>query len=293
MIDLSSYVEVMNSYLGSEKKKKILVDGRTFLVKFPDPVRERHKSISYVNNVYSEYLGCHIFSSVGISTQETYLGTYLQKDGREKIVCACLDFTSNDEKLYEFEKSVVSNIMIEKRSTTDIEDVLMNILTSDTIAEKEMIISFFFQMFIVDALIGNTDRHHSNWGFLKNEVNHSIRIAPVYDCGSSFLPLLTDKDMENLLADEKELKNKVLNIYSCLKENGKKILYQEYILSLKNELCNQALLSIFPKIDMEKILAIIEEMPIGEVRKKFYQKFLMIRYDEMIKRAYMALQNRV
>ena len=34
---------------------------------------------------------------------------------------------------------------------------------------------------IFDALIGNSDRHHSNWGIVKNKINGNIRISPLYD----------------------------------------------------------------------------------------------------------------
>lgn len=43
----------------------------------------------------------------------------------------------------------------------------------------------FWNMFIVDSLIGNMDRHNGNWGFLYNTLTDDVTIAPVYDCGSS------------------------------------------------------------------------------------------------------------
>ncbi len=47
----------------------------------------------------------------------------------------------------------------------------------------EETIDRFWDMFIVDALIGNFDRHGGNWGFIKKD--NQYRIAPVYDNGSS------------------------------------------------------------------------------------------------------------
>ena len=48
-------------------------------------------------------------------------------------------------------------------------------------------------MFIVDALIGNWDRHNGNWGFLYNTVTDEIALAPGYDCGSCLFPQADEK----------------------------------------------------------------------------------------------------
>ena len=57
--------------------------------------------MSYANGCISEYLGSHIFAIVGIPVQETLLGTYT-KNGKEKIVVACKDFTSGGLVLQDF-----------------------------------------------------------------------------------------------------------------------------------------------------------------------------------------------
>ena len=39
-------------------------------------------------------------------------------------------------------------------------------------------------LFIIDSLIGNTDRHNGNWGFLVNKKTGQVTFSPIYDCGS-------------------------------------------------------------------------------------------------------------
>lgn len=39
----------------------------------------------------------------------------------------------------------------------------------------------FWNVFIVDALLGNFDRHNGNWGFLYDDQTHRTEIAPVFD----------------------------------------------------------------------------------------------------------------
>ena len=107
MIDFSKAAEELNSYKGSEKKKTLIYNNKKYLVKFPDPIREKNKNISYINNAFSEYIGSNIFKIVGFETQNTLLGTYTYNE-RQKIVCACEDFTDANHLLYEFENLALS-----------------------------------------------------------------------------------------------------------------------------------------------------------------------------------------
>lgn len=62
----------------------------------------------------------------------------------------------------------------------------------------------FWDMFIVDALIGNWDRHNGNWGFLYNTRTDEMRIAPIYDCGSCLFPQADAEIMQAVLDDPAE-----------------------------------------------------------------------------------------
>lgn len=73
MIDFTNAIEEFNSYKGSEKKKTLIYNEKKYLVKFPDPIREKNKNISYINNAFSEYIGSNIFKMVGFITQNTIL----------------------------------------------------------------------------------------------------------------------------------------------------------------------------------------------------------------------------
>ncbi len=107
MVDFTNCIEELNNYKGSEKKKTLIYDGKKYLVKFPDPIREKNKSISYINNAISEYIGSNIFSMIGFETQNTILGKYVYNE-KEKIVCGCEDFTNENNILYEFENLALS-----------------------------------------------------------------------------------------------------------------------------------------------------------------------------------------
>lgn len=291
MIDFSKATEELNSYKGSEKKKTLIYNNIRYLVKFPDPIREKNKNISYVNNAFSEYVGSNIFKIIGFETQNTLLGTYTY-NGKEKIVCACEDFTNGNHVLYEFENLALS-ANPDKKIDTELSDImevieeiknLTQIIIADNIKEK------FWDMFIVDSLIGNTDRHNGNWGLLVNARSSKAGFSPIYDCGSCLNPMLEDNQIERI--NEVELKNLAINCYSCIKENGKKINYMTYIKSTKNEECNNAIRNIIKKINIDEINNFIDKIPsMTIVRKEFYKKIIYYRY-EILKSVYNKLLNR-
>ena len=274
MIDFTNAIEEFNNYKGSEKKKTLIYDNKKYLVKFPDPVREKNKNISYINNAFSEYVGSNIFKIVGFETQNTVLGKYFY-NGKEKIVCACEDFTDDENILYEFESLALSTNP-DKKIETDIEDI-MEVLDENKIIHQEEIKEKFWDMFIIDSLIGNTDRHNGNWGFILNRNTKEIKFSPIYDCGSCLNPMLEDEELERIT--EIELKNLAINCYSCIKENGKKINYMTFIKEMKNEECNSAIKRIFDKIDMKKINNFIDSIEcLSNVRKEFYKNIIEKRY---------------
>ena len=98
MIDLTNAIEEIIYYKGSVKKKRLLYKGKKYLVKFPDPIREKGKNISYINNAFSEYVGSNIFRICDFCVQNTMLATYKYNE-KKKIVCACEDFTDKNNVL--------------------------------------------------------------------------------------------------------------------------------------------------------------------------------------------------
>lgn len=274
MIDFTNAIEEFNNYKGSEKKKTLIYINKKYLVKFPDPVREKNKNISYINNAFSEYIGSNIFKIIGFKTQNTLIGKY-EYNGKEKIVCACEDFTDNENVLYEFENLALSTNP-DKKIETELDDI-MEVIEENKMIDTESTKQKFWDMFIIDSLIGNTDRHNGNWGFLVNKITGKVEFSPIYDCGSCLNPMLEDKDIKEI--NEVQLKNLAINCYSCIKQNGKKINYMTFIKQKENEECNNAIKRLFTNIDIDKIKNFISNIEImSDVRKEFYKKIIELRY---------------
>lgn len=140
----------------------------------------------------------------------------------------------------------------------------------------------FWDMFVVDALICNTDRHEGNWGVLMRIGSNDMSIAPVYDCGSSLVPLLADEELSLDVA-----KNYAVNARSASVLDGKRICFSQYILSMKNPALNEAVKRIFPRIDRKAIEKIIESIDcISEKRKAFYKDLIGITFERTLKPVY-------
>ena len=142
----------------------------------------------------------------------------------------------------------------------------------------------FWDMFIVDALIGNWDRHNGNWGFLYDARTDQMTLAPVYDCGSSLYPQADEKIMATVLASEQDMNYRIFEIpTSAIMVNGKKIKYFDFISSLQNEDCNRALKRIVPRIDMARIRKLIADTPfITDLQKRFYCTMLEKRKERIL-----------
>ena len=285
LINFNNAKEIPPEYNGSEKKKTMIFDEKKYLVKFPDSNRSPKLNVSYINNVYSEYIGSKIFEVLGIKVQKVKLGYYIQNN-RKFYVCACEDFTTPNTKLIEFEKLENASLDSEgeKKDLSDIKHIIeLNTYNID----KEFFEKFFWDMFIVDCLIGNTDRHNGNFGFIKNIQTEELTLAPVYDCGSCLFSTFTDEKMEEVLSSNGLLRDCIKNTSSAIKYNGSKIKYYDFITNLENKECTEALMRIYPRINVEKIYNIIDEIPcITNIRKEFYKTIIKYKYENILQVAY-------
>ena len=272
-------------YDGTNGNKICLLDdyGTKYMLKTPPLKNKNTKNKYYTNGCISEHIGCLIFKCLGFNTQDTKLGIYTV-DGKDKMCVLCKDFETDNKKLFKFAE--IKNAIISSSENgfgVELSSVLEAIEEQNNI-NPLILKSFYFDMFIVDALLGNFDRHNGNWGLLLDDVNKTSEIAPIYDCGSCLYPALSDEEMKKILNDPKEIEARIYVFpNSILKINDKKINYFNYISSLVNKDCNKALKRIGNKIDLCKINKIIDEIEgISDIRKEFYKTMLRLRKEKII-----------
>lgn len=280
------------TYEGANGKKiAIKYDGDIYMLKFSSKAKN-NDNLSYSNSAISEYISCHIYDMLGFDVQKTILGIY-DVNGVSKSVVACLDFTVPDKKFHSF--ASIKNTVIGSESNgfgTELSDVLETINSQD-VFDREKLISFFWQMFVVDTLLGNFDRHNGNWGFLSDK-NGNFSLAPIFDCGSCLFPTADEDIMKSQLDDYDELSKRIYVFpNSALKIDGVKINPYKYINSLSNKDLNKALLEMYPKINLDEINEFIDGVYISDIKKEYYKRIIFERYDKIIKCAYNKLKSQV
>lgn len=292
MIDFTNCEVNKYRYYGGKNGGKfcVIYNNEEYMLKFP-ALNEGIQEHGYSNSCVSEYIACHIIETLGLNVQKTLLGKF-NSNGNEKIVVACKDFTSYNKVFKQFAELKNSQIETSKNGYgTELSEVIETIEMQE-IYDTKKLKEFFWDMFIADCLVGNFDRNNGNWGFLIDEKSEKIEIAPIYDCASCLYPQLTDERIEEILNDKDEIDARVYTFpTSALKENDRKINYYDYISSMKNKDCNEAVKRIVPLIDIQKINDIVDETEfISDIRKEFYKKIIKERYEKILKEAYEKIQ---
>jgi len=291
-IDFSTCKQVPGRAYSGANGKKIAVeyDGNQYMLKFPTSGTQKPTELSYTNSCFSEHIASSIFNILGVTAQETMLGTF-DVGGKTKIVCACRDFTANGKLLHDF--CSIKNTVLDSDSGgngTELYDVLDTIEKQQFIA-PDRLMEHFWNMFVIDAILGNFDRHNGNWGFLSDPVSGETEIAPVFDCGSCLLPQADEKVMREVLSNKDAMNARVFQFpTSALKQDGQKINYYDFLMKAEYAGCNAALKRIYGRTDMEKIRIFIGEVPyISNLQKEFYDRYITARFDMIIRPAYETL----
>lgn len=281
MEDYGIYERNDKIYTGSEEKFGITIENDNFIVKF-----RKNSETGLNNNHICEHLGSNIFILLGEEAQITALGRY---KGREIVLCK--DFNTlnsvftpfngvgessleRDREIYQYTYEDITNMLMDNSKITNIPDT----------------INKFWNMYIIDALIGNFDRHGANWGFLKE--SNKYRLAPIFDNGSSLFPRRNSDDSMMEVINEPSIIEKITFTYptSQIRLNNRKSSYFDVINSLEFAECNNALQRIYNKIDLSKINKLIDiQEELTEVQKIFYKFIISYRYESIIKKSYEKL----
>lgn len=276
------------AYAGANGKKiGIEYQGEQYMLKFPPSGENKRTDLSYTNSCISEHIASSIFNLLGITAQSTILGTY-DINGKTKIVCACKDFTADGSKLFDF--CSIKNTVIDSGHNgtgTELDDILETIEKQQFVNPEELL-EQFWNMFVVDAFLGNFDRHNGNWGFLYNQIAEQATIAPVFDCGSCLLPQADERIMRNVLENEDELHARIFRFpTSAIKYGDRKINYYDFLMETNNKDCIAAAIRMVPRIDLIQINAFVDNVPyISDLQKNFYKEYLAARYNLIIRPAY-------
>lgn len=281
MIDYAIYPKNNRIYTGSEEKFGITIDGAHFIVKF-----QKNSENGLLNNHISEHLGSMIFNLVGENAQWTRLGFY-----QKRPIVLCKDFNDSEHIFTPFNGVGESSLERDKELYQyNYQDIIKMLEENVKMTHVSTVIETFWNMYIIDALIGNFDRHGANWGFMKK--NNRYTMAPIFDNGSSLFPRRnSDALMLEAMNDDSVLRHMTFKYpTSQIKMDQKKSSYYEVINSLKFKACNEALIRLYPKINLNQICSFIDgEEMLTPVQKKFYKFIIQHRFEHIIKASYERL----
>lgn len=302
LIDFNGYEQNQRMYGGTAGRKMgIYYNGSNYILKFPGNLKEQKMKnicLSYSNSPVSEYIGSQICNLLGLKVHETFLGTRNQK-----MVVACRDFLADGDRLYEFDKIKVtfephfldSNGNETNGVGVDLFEICMTMKEHPFLQDMEGIQEHFWNMFVVDALLGNPDRNNSNWGIIL-KANGSKEIAPIYDNGNCLNCKWDEKKMQGVLEDVKQLEAEAYKGRRCIFElEGKKINPYYFMGSMTYQECSQAVQRLVPKVgaSLIKIRKLIENIPcLSDVQKEFFKTLIECRYENALLPAYEKIMNK-
>lgn len=301
MIDFSLCEENERLYRGEAGRKYgIEYEGEPWIIKFPKPTAGFESvGISYTTSPLSEYLGSKIYASLGIDVHETKLGF---REG--KIVVACRDFTNTFDELVEFRE--IKNAYLSKTDSTNdgtgsssrLSEILDTINNSALFSRVSGARERFWDMFVIDALIGNPDRNNTNWGLIKKvsvDTGTMPRkritgydLAPVYDNGNSFFNKRSDAVFANRIHEADLLEDGFMSNESFYtSEESGRIKPFAYLAATDERDALAATVRIYEQIDIPSWDALLNSVPatfkgktvITEPQREFYKALLKTRVE--------------
>lgn len=204
----------------------------------------------------------------------------------------CQNFLKDNEVLQEF-SNFINNSAYGKEYS--FEKILNTIDTHPNIFNKEDVKEKFWKMYILDSFLGNSNRSSSNWGFVVNAKEKYSKFSPIYSCGFCLYPQISDKEIDKILGNKKEIETNIL-LFPASKimkdnDNTKNSNYAQTINSLNYNGCNNAIKWFVNNLNFQEIDNIINKTEkISNKRKKFYSIILRERFNYIIKPAYEKLK---
>lgn len=297
MIDFTMCeIDLTANYGGSDQKRGILYQNKRYMLKMPDRISDDKRNSlnsSYSNSAYSEHICCEILKGLGFDVQETLLGFITDKNGVNKPVVACRNFVPEGYSLIDF-RAMEDALLIDRKAgkiprITDIYEIMGK---ENAYFSKEtgvIAMQKYWDTFILDAMLGNFDRHANNWAYLIKNNGTGLKPAPIYDCGSCLYPQVSDAAIPAILLSPEEIQMRIDKFPTAALElqDKSKANYKDYINSLQNPDCTAALLRVYPKIDRKVIQEIINEISvISDIRKNFYTVMIQNRIESILEPAY-------
>lgn len=199
--------------LGSKEKFWFRRDGKLWLFKEARTINAPAGTFT-AGEDWAEKIGTEIAHRLHIPAATVELAEYAGRRG-----CASLNFTTPAQQLMHGNEVMAGMLagydpeLRYRQANHTVDNIILAVSKMfpkprEHVAALRQLASYM----VLDALIGNTDRHHENWGFLwqvrvhidevteMGRVSKEYDVAPTFDLGSSLGRELLDAKREQIMA---------------------------------------------------------------------------------------------
>ena len=259
------------------------------IFKFPK-IKNKEKGI-VTGEYWAEKLASEIGKLINVECAKVEIGTYMGRIGS-------MSYNIISDKIIAFVEGVEFILAEYPYYDKDkLQDPFTNTQYSIQMIQKSIahLIDFkdFLKVVIFDVLIGNSDRHHSNWG-IKYEINDNdinVGICPLYDNGSSLCAYENNNDLSIFFKDKMKFEALVnTKSKSAIGWDNKRPIRQfELLEKIKENYYNDTIeyiKLIRDNINEKNINDILENFDndiINEDMKKLLKMYLLERRKRMLK----------
>lgn len=278
MKDFSFWEEYEGTSEGSGRSEKIWLQnpdtGQIGLFKFK-------KDVGTTDHV-SECIAYDLASLLGIPCAKFELGTYFGREGsfsyniiqkRDENLIEGIYFISLLYPAYDAEQF----IDMKTQHRYSIEMIVRSI-------EKFVPIDDFLHMMVFDYLIGNSDRHQSNWAIIYN--GREMRWSPLYDNSSSLCAYIAEEQIDSYLGNDIKrwqslVDTKSKSLIRCTESEAKRPTHLMVLNYIKNNFfkaTHQFVRNTVSLLTEPKIIDILNkysETKLSEKKKMLIRKYLL------------------
>src|SRR3989338_8776503 len=208
-INVDSWHRLKDLPKGSREKQWVLSPRRLNLSKkFETPVefylfKESHKR--YPAEFWAEITASEVGKILGVSTPETQCAHMDDKYAALVKFFLKIEWNEKKQRYQQIETFLEGGDIVvgidptfdrkegEKHNIFIVERIFSSIDQNDLFRE-------FLRILIFDTIIGNTDRHQDNWGFIRNNKTSQVHLAPAFDNSTSLGSELIEEKLAGYLA---------------------------------------------------------------------------------------------
>ena len=294
VVDFSSWEEYDGFSCGSgrsEKRWLVSKDGEIGLFKYPkeDPISKR-TTFEHI----SEHLAYRLGKLVDVQTAKVDIGVYNDRIGSMSYLInedteelrEGIWFISGRHPQYDPEKmlDIATNEHYALKHLFEIIDDI-----EGSLEEKKSVVKFWIKMLVFDNVIGNSDRHQSNWAYLvpvedKEKRIIRLRPCPLYDNGSSLCCFVRDDQIQMYIGNDKNrfrslVGSKSKSLFRINPHDDRRPMHLDIVRHLlkEYEITREIVEHFIKTLSHDAILDVIEDYPDQLVcleRKSLITRFL-------------------